>query len=135
MLVPEDVSLADNAKFGERILSDYNATATVDPDAATEGRHAVMLKLFLPHGDMDYQRTYGTEDKINQDYVDVGYYNYGMVSAAAGFSRQEAQMYAGVFNRLYGGGDKTGPYGNKKDYLPVLLRGYDDYASGRIAAR
>ena len=81
---------------------------------------------------MDYQEIYGTDGKINRDYIDFGNYNFGVVAAAAGFSRKEAEIYAGLANLLFGGGEKSGPFWNKQRNLLMLLKGHDDYKSGKI---
>ena len=131
MLVPADVSLSDNARVGQKILAAYNEDAKINSVIAAEISDAKMAKLFGRGGEMDYQRTYGSHDKINNDYVDVGNYNYGIVAAAAGYSWTYAAAAATVVNWT-GGGDKSGRLGSNPRNLEIARRGYDDYKAGKI---
>ncbi len=60
LLQPTGVSLARNEEVG-RLLS-----WLPHPD-----REAAMIALFSPGGLMDYQRTYGSNGKINRDFIDL----------------------------------------------------------------
>jgi len=124
MLMPDDVSLATNARIGQA-LNDLNARAAV--------KDTVMVALFARDlGAMDYQRIYCKDgEHINRDYIDIGNYNYGVVAAAAGYSFDHAIRAAGRVNES-GEGDKSGPHNNNPRNLAMIKKGYDDYFAGRI---
>ncbi|MGH7033158.1 MAG: polymorphic toxin type 44 domain-containing protein [Stellaceae bacterium] len=127
--IPPGVSLEDNARLGQSIRE----FATTQPGmSGGTARLGMMVGLFAPHiGSMDYQRIFGTDGKINKDYVDFGNYNYGVVAAAAGFSLGEAVFAHGVVNQL-GQGDKSGPWGGNPRDITMIQNGYADYNSGKI---
>ena len=98
MLMPKDVLLEDNVRVGHVLAASVEASATVGADMPP--REFAMAFLFLPgHGAMDYQSVYGKNGLYNRDYVDFTNYNFGVVAAAAGYSRDEALASAGFVNR------------------------------------
>lgn len=97
MPMPDDVSLEDNVKVGHSLAAFPQVPPFVD--AGVPVREGAMAYLFLPgHGPMDYQSAYGTSRQYNRDFVDFTNYNYGVVAAAAGYSRDDASAYAGMAN-------------------------------------
>jgi hypothetical protein len=133
MLVPKDVSLEDNARVGQKILADYKTDAEIDPSTAAGISDSKMIRLFRRGGEMDYQSLYGTKEHYNQDYIDVGNYNYGVVAAAAGYSWEYAATVATMVN-WGGSGDKSGFLFSNPRNLEIARRGYDDYQAGKIIA-
>lgn len=119
--VPDGVSLQRNLAVGE-LLNDPFVTDPRDKDAA-------MLALFSRGGLMDYQRTYGSNGKLNKMFIDFGNYNFGAVAAAAGYPYMQAATAAGVVN-LLGSGDKSGPLFNNPRNLSFIRAGYQDYMNG-----
>ena len=94
-----------------------------------------MVALFAPGGAMDYQRSYGTNGYINSDYVDFGNYNYGVVSAAAGYTEEEALFGAGVVNSRNIGNpnvNTSGPYFSNPRNNQLIQAGYEAYEQGTI---
>lgn len=131
ILVPNNVSIEDNVRAGEKILADYNKAIEADDNGAEGDRLGTMITLFNYGGEMDYQRTYGTNGHINQDYIDIGNYNYGAVMAAAGYSWTMTAVAATMVN-WKGEGDKSGPLWSNPRNLDIARRGYDDYKAGKI---
>jgi hypothetical protein len=134
ILVPNNVSIEHNVRAGEKILADYNKALETDAHGADGDRLGTMIRLFDYSGEMDYQRTYGTNGHINRDYIDIGNYNYGAVMAAAGYSWPTAMIAASVAN-WNGEGEKSWPFGGNPRNLDIARRGYEDYKAGRIATR
>lgn len=80
----------------------------------------------------------------NEAYVDMTNYNFGVVAAASGYSKDEMLLAAGGVNQVADWwdqrhGDKpkdtSGPYGNKVQNADMMIKGYDDYIAGRITAK
>jgi len=146
MLMPKDVSLAENVKAGQKIRDTYYTESLADPDEAWSNSTIAMKRLFAPsHGTMDYQSVYGSSIDYDKDYVDFTSYNYGVVAAAAGYSKTMALVYSGganvganVADRLRGSSDSSrdthGPFLNKVRNAEMIEKGYDDYKTGRIVA-
>jgi hypothetical protein len=62
-------------------------------------------------------------------------YDYGVVAAAAGYSREDALKNAGTIKRLFHADDPdqaSGPFGNKVRNADMIAKGYDDYVAGKI---
>jgi hypothetical protein len=142
MLMPEDASLEENTRVGER-LAEFGQLSPSVEDSALPPRESVMALLFLPgHGRMDYQSAYGAAGAYNRDYVDFTSYNYGAVAAAAGYSRDEALVNAGYANviadwwdqNVHGDPpkDRSGPYQNKGRNAEMIIKGFEDHKAGRI---
>jgi len=91
-------------------------------------RDAAMLALFQEYGPMDYQRSSGV---FNADYRDFGNYNYGVVAAAAGYTKDQALAAAGAYNATRSN-DTSGAYGNSPRNAEYIEKGYDDYVAGKI---
>jgi hypothetical protein len=130
LLQPAGVSLAQNAKIGEALSLLPTKFSTPPGDPA---REAAMAALFLPGWPMDYQRVYSVNGKINPNFIDFGNYNYGAVAAAAGYTREQVLLGAGVAN-LLGSGKKDGPMFNNPKNIPFINAGYDDYKAGLIGS-
>lgn len=120
LLQPREVSLARNEKIGQLV------SWLPHPD-----REAAMVALFAPGGLMDYQRTYGSDGRINRTFIDFGNFNFGAVAAAAGYTTTEVLIAAGTAN-LLGTGDKSGPYFNNPSNLRFIIGGYDAYSAGLV---
>jgi len=107
LLMPSGVSLSDNAALGEK-LSLLPSVFTPGISAPTPllyginslpAKETAMIALFAPGQSMDYQRTYSdTPDHINEAYINFGNYNFGVVSAAAGYDLNQALSAAGAVN-------------------------------------
>jgi hypothetical protein len=148
MLMPENVSLAADAKDGEQLRASYEALLQSAPDAAgvfPGFREGAMLAWFVPgSGSKDYQSLDNERRNIDPKYVDMTNYNYGVVAAAAGYSKEEMLAAAGIVNvatDLVGRvrddkpKDTSGPEGNKVRNVDMMQKGYDDYVAGRITPR
>jgi hypothetical protein len=138
MLMPEGVSLAENARLAEAIRQ-----APLG-EGSSRAQDGAMLAWFRRGGPMDYQLVYGKGGKYEENYVDLTSYNYGAVAAAAGYSKEEMLLHAGNVNQLtslydqFFNGDKpkdtSSPHGNKVRNAEMMMKGYDDYVAGRITA-
>ena len=116
MLMPDDVSLEDNVKMGQSLAGFPQFPPSVD--AGMSPREGAMAYLFLPgHGPMDYQSAYGTSGQYNRNFVDFTNYNYGVVAAAAGYSRDDALAYAGMVNDLKDWYDRHAPRCSSQRYV------------------
>jgi hypothetical protein len=98
-------------------------------------RVLIMINLFRQGGSYDYQRPEGLiptmldNNNFQSDYIDVANYNYGVVSAAFGYSKEEALSAAGAHNRYLGNTsheDMTS-YGIPNDALNNIAQGHNDY--------
>ncbi|HEU5048458.1 MAG TPA: polymorphic toxin type 44 domain-containing protein [Rickettsiales bacterium] len=139
ILMPADVSLNDNAKWGEELSNSYL-------------RSGHMFAAFMPDGSMDYQRTYSNQsDKngnplINRNYIDFGNFNYGVVGAAAGYSLSELLNAAATINSRNVFSSRTNIVTNpfdtslEKPWLSnprndkFIIMGYNAYINGKIKA-
>src|SRR5208337_3942150 len=122
LLQPAGVSLAQNAQTG-RVLSLLPSGFSLP---ATPIREAAMAELFLPGQPMDYQRADGNSGRINRTYIAFGNYNYSVVAAAAGYTKDQALLGAGAAN-LLGSGNESGPLFNNPINVPFINAGYDAY--------
>jgi hypothetical protein len=122
LLQPAGVSLAQNAQIG-RAISLLRSGFSLP---GTPMREAAMAELFLPGQPMDYQRIYGNDGLINRSYIAFGNYNFGVVAAVAGYTKEEALLGAGAAN-LLGRGDKSGALFNNPINAPFISAGYDAY--------
>jgi hypothetical protein len=143
MPMPDGVSLEDNVKIGRALAGFADGNPSGEP-VAIPPREAAMVFLFLPgYGSMDYQSAYGSGGQYDRSYVDFTNYNYGVVAAAAGYSQDEALANAGMVNegkdwydrRFHGAPpkDMSGPHKNKVRNAEMIVKGYDDYTSGKVA--
>lgn len=68
-------------------------------------------------------------DNFQSDYTDVTNYNYGVVSAAFGYSKDEALSAAGSHNRFVGNTDYEDitKYGIVRESVNNISQGHDDY--------
>ncbi len=141
---PPGFDMQRNLLAGQAIKdnSEY-LLATGDPPL---GRDAMFAPLFRPGGDMDYQRPNGFSGPVQIRYRPIGYYNYGVIAAKAGYGKTEALHNAGLYNRIFGGkwfganGVNTllghppsfdNSYGlNGDDARQFIEQGYDDYMNG-----
>ncbi len=140
MKKPRGVSLEENARIGQALAA-QEEQAAVDAqqgivsldDGIINPKDASMIALFWPGlGSMDYQRKFGTDGKIDRDYIDFGNYNYGVVAAAAGYSWEYATMASGLANLLGGGKKPLRDKFNNPDNLKMIRQGFDDYGAGKI---
>ena len=81
---------------------------------------------------MDYQRPNGyfaarlsPKDNYKGEYRDLGYYNYGAVAAAAGYTREDAVEAAGLHNRLLSKNGLT------EDAEKNIKNGWQDVSDGK----
>jgi hypothetical protein len=139
MLMPADVSLAENARAGQKLSAFAIPIDPRFPDemgAPLDLRMPTMVGWFTPHvGTMDYQSLYGSALHYDRRYLDITNCNYGIVAAAAGYSKEEALMSAGNVNGFlhpFSAEDKAGPFENKVRNADMIIKGYDDYKAGRI---
>jgi hypothetical protein len=79
---------------------------------------------------LDFQRTFSDNGNVVPDLIDAGYYEFGMVAAAAGYSLPDTLSGAGWANTL-GSGDKSGPYGTNGTYISNTVSGWEDYSMGK----
>lgn len=163
LLAPKEVSLSNNIDVGkslhnmQSIFSDSTSNDVFFPD-----KEASMVLLFWPGQPMDYQRIYSDTNFINRTYIDYGNYNYGIVSAAAEYSLDEALLGAGMtnafstivnspkemLNMFSQSQDKwdtlktqlraalkrvSGSYLNNPRVEKLIRQGFDDYSSGRFS--
>jgi hypothetical protein len=91
-----------------------------------------MARKFRRGGEWDYQRIYGAGGRINRDYINIGNYNYGAVSAAAGYTLDEAQAAAGLVNLTGRGAKSMTYYGGNPRNAEWIAKGWRDYSNGRI---
>jgi hypothetical protein len=97
-----------------------------DNVALGEGATPIDMLTWFYHGrPMDYQRLGGA---YNGNYRNVTNYNYGAVSAAAGYSLEDALNNAGTYNRYFGNPKPTDTrYGIKQDAINNITQGWNDY--------
>ena len=120
MLVPEGVSVKNTARVGRIFSSPLN-------------REAAASSAFLPGGPMDFQRTHSTlrdrqgETVIDQRFMAIGNYNFGVYAAASGMSLSTALKGAGT---VYFAGTLRGFHNRRNEIL--IIRGYRDYISGDV---
>jgi len=130
MLRPVGMDVRKNIEEGKRIapLADIRGPAGEPLD----GRDMAMVNMFTQGGSMDYQRPNGyfaawlsPKDNYKGEYRDLGYYNYGAVAAAAGYSRDDAVQAAGLHNSLFSAN------GLSDDAEKNIKKGWDDVDGGR----
>lgn len=98
-------------------------------------RVLIMINLFRAGGSYDYQRPEGliptmmNHETFKDDYVDVTNYNYGVVSAAFGYSKEDALLAAGAYNRTVGNTsyENITKYGIVQESVNNISQGHDDY--------
>jgi RHS repeat-associated protein len=121
LLQPAGVSLADNARDGEKLR---------DKSFLTKAK--AMYDRFWHNKSEDYQRVAAQDGKkFDKTFSDFGNYNYGVVAAAAGYTIGQATLGAGVAN-LFGGGEKSGKYFNDPRNMHFFVLGFNAYQSGQI---
>jgi len=104
-----------------------NMNISDNVDQAKSASVRDMYNWFRQSGTMDYQRSTGV---FNKGYRDVSNYNYGAVSASAGYSLNETLLAAGIYNVTRGSGiskDET-IYGIKQDAVNNITQGWNDSA-------
>lgn len=120
MLIPQGVSMANTVRVGRMFSSPVN-------------RSPAAFFAFKQGGPMDFQRIYSTlRDKdgktlIDQRFVAIGNYNFGVYAAAAGMSAKEA--LDGAAKIYFASTFKNG--GNPRNES-LILSGYRDYLRGRV---
>ena len=80
---------------------------------------------------MDYQRSYGSNGLISPTYIDFGNFNFGVVSAAMGYTQAQALAGAGLAN-LLGSGNKSGPFFTNPRNNVFINAGYSAFINGKI---
>jgi hypothetical protein len=123
LLMPKGVSLSDNAATGQ-------AMGLLPPPAGEIALAAYMW----PGRPMDYQRLYDG-GKFNATYTDFGNYNFGVVTAAMGYSLSQAMIAAGAFNKyVQRNRDTSGAHQTDASENTFIPMGFNDYASKRITS-
>ena len=115
ILVPEGVNELTNISIGQAL------------QLAGPFEDLAVASIFIQGGAMDYQRTYSDNGNIVQQLVDYGYYNFGVVAAAAGYNLDELLFAAGIVNQ---GNNTSGPYGTNWPAIWNTMSGYKDYQMG-----
>ncbi|MEO6716514.1 MAG: hypothetical protein ABIM50_04615 [Novosphingobium sp.] len=120
MLVPVGVSIRNTAREGQFFGSSIN-------------REIMAIPAFSPSGRMDFQRTYSTlRDRqgttlIDQRFIAIGNYNFGVYAAASGMSLDRALSGAAKIYFL----QTLHTHGNKRNES-LIASGYRDYINGNI---
>lgn len=120
MLVPQGVSVRKAAREGEF----FNGALS---------REAQAIEAFQPGGRMDFQRTHSTlrrrggEIAINQRFIAIGNYNFGVYAAASGISLKNALNGAATVYLI-----QTGIRGGNRKNESLIVSGYRDYLSGNV---
>ena len=120
MLVPQGVSLANTVRVARIFSSPLN-------------RDAAAVTAFVPDGPMDFQKNYSTlRDKqgnrlIDQRFVAIGNYNFGVYAAASGISLKRALDGAAVVYFR-----QTGRRGGNPRNESLIVSGYRDYFNGNV---
>jgi RHS repeat-associated protein len=122
LLIPQPVSLERSVRLGAYIRG-----------VAPGLRGLVMARIFAPRGMLDYQRTYSDNGNVVPDLIDAGYYQFGVIAAAAGYSLPDTFDGAGIAN-MFGNGDKTGPSGTNAYFISNTAAGWYDYNMGMYKA-
>lgn len=120
MLVPEGVSIQNTVRVARIYNSPFN-------------RNPAAIAAFEPGGPMDFQRTHSTlrkrsgETTIDQRFIAIGNYNFGVYAAANGMSLENALKGAAtvyfIQTRIRGGNPK-----NER----LIVSGYRDYLSKNV---
>ncbi len=120
MLVPKGVSISKAAREGEF----FNGAII---------REAQAIEAFQPGGRMDFQRTHSTlrrrggEIVVDQRFIAIGNYNFGVYAAASGISLENAlHGAAGVYLV------QTGEFGGNPKNESLIVSGYRDYLSRNV---
>lgn len=120
MLVPQGVSLANTVRVARIFSSPLN-------------RDAAAATAFAPDGPMDLQRTYSTlrnkdgKRLIDQRFVAIGNYNFGVYAAASGMSLKKALAGAAT---VYAA--QTLKLGGNARNESLIVSGYRDFFNGSI---
>lgn len=120
MLIPEGVSMANTIRGARMFSSPINRDA-----AAAIG--------FYPNGPVDFQRTYSTlrdsagDRLIDQRFVAIGNYNFGVYAAASGMSLSSALAGAAA---LYF--SQTLNRGRNPRNESLIVSGYHDFLNGNV---
>ena len=139
MLMPADISFADNVKAAEVLRARTEGLPFNSEGGPLDSKASTMIAWFTPGaGTMDYQSVYGSGGEYNKSYIDVTNYNYGIVAAAAGYSLEDALWHAGAVNwgrHPFDPKQRTGPFANKERNADMIVKGYEDFKAGRIGPR
>lgn len=125
MLVPEGVSISNTIRVARMFSSPLNRDAAA---AAAFGRGA----------GMDFQRTHSTlrdrkgATQIDQRFVAIGNYNFGVYAAASGMSLASALSGASALYAANIGGDHSGPYYGNPRNSQLIASGYRDYLARNV---
>ena len=120
MLVPKGVSIRETVRQGEFFNGAFS-------------REQQAIDAFQPGGRMDFQRTHSTlrlrsgEVAVDQRFVAIGNYNFGVYVAASGMSLEWALRGAGA---VYFVQTRNGLHNARNESL--IVSGYRDYMSGSV---
>jgi hypothetical protein len=120
MLVPQGVSISKTAREGEFFNGAVN-------------REIQALDAFIPGGRMDFQRTHSTLRKrsgeivIDQRFIAIGNYNFGVYAAASGMSLEHAMSGAASLYLI-----QTGISGGNRKNESLIASGYRDFLSKNV---
>ncbi|GAC1430258.1 MAG: hypothetical protein NVSMB62_27690 [Acidobacteriaceae bacterium] len=126
-----------NIAIGEAIATWANTpfydVMSDSPIGSSDFRSINMIILFRSGGPMDYQRPNGwfaafVFKDTHFEYRSVTNYNFGVVSAAAGYDLNEALSSAGLYNRTFGKARSTDTsWGIQQDAVNDIMQGWGDY--------
>lgn len=120
MLIPQGVSMANTVRVARMFSSPLN-------------RDAAAIAAFVPDGPMDFQKTYSTlRDKngkrlIDQRFVAIGNYNFGVYAAASGIPLNRALDGAAVVYFR-----QTGHRGGNPRNESLIVSGYRDFMNRNV---
>jgi hypothetical protein len=119
MLVPQGVSIRNTIGYG------LVNNSFLKREAATVA--------FLPDGMMDFQRTHSNLPRvhgvstIDQRFIAIGNYNFGVYAAASGMSLSDAMAGAGALYRR-----NTGRRSSSSRNEILIVSGYRDFISNNV---
>jgi hypothetical protein len=125
MLVPEGVSIRNTIRVARMFSSPLN-------------REAAATAAFGRGAGMDFQRTHSTlRDRkgtrlIDQRFIAIGNYNFGVYAAASGMSLATALSGASALYATNITGDHSGPYFGNPRNSQLVVSGYRDHLARNV---
>jgi hypothetical protein len=125
MLVPEGVSIKNTIRVARMFSSPLN-------------REAAATAAFGRGAGMDFQRTHSTlRDRkgtrlIDQRFIAIGNYNFGVYAAASGMSLATALSGDSALYATNITGDHSGPYFGNPRNSQLVVSGYRDYLARNV---